>query len=98
MFDVRLFQSSRPSPNLYDNGWVPHGGRGIIGEVGLIRLTGRIKDEINRAGFKVQPAEIDMLLETHPEVAEACVFGIPDSISAEAIGAEVRLLTLLSPR
>jgi oxalate---CoA ligase len=78
--------------NVMTNGWFRTGDRGIIDELGRIRLTGRIKDEINRAGFKVQPAEIDMLIETHPEVAEACVFGIPDSISGEAIGAAVRLV------
>ena len=52
---------------------------------------GRIKDEINRAGFKVQPAEIDTLLETHPAASEACVFGIAHAISGEIVAAAVRL-------
>jgi len=73
-------------------GWFRTGDQGTIDEAGRIRLTGRIKDEINRAGFKVQPAEIDLLLETHPQVAEACVFGIPDPVSGEVIGAAVRLV------
>jgi oxalate---CoA ligase len=54
------------------NGWLRTGDRGTTDELGRIWLAGRIKDEINRAGFKVQPAEIDCLLETHPEIAEAC--------------------------
>jgi acyl-CoA synthetase (AMP-forming)/AMP-acid ligase II len=54
------------------DGWYHTGDRGRIDETGRIWLTGRIKDEINRAGFKVQPSEIDHLLETHPAVAEAC--------------------------
>jgi len=74
------------------DGWFRTGDRGVIDDLGRIWLTGRIKDEINRAGFKVQPAEIDLMLETHPEVAEACVFAIPDQISGEAIGAAVRLV------
>ncbi|MFW6028548.1 MAG: AMP-binding enzyme, partial [bacterium] len=57
-----------------------------------IRLTGRIKDEINRAGLKVQPAELDMLLETHPAVAEACTFALDDAISGEMVAAAIRLL------
>ena len=73
-------------------GWFRTGDRGTVDELGRIRLTGRIKDEINRAGFKVQPAEIDLLLETHPAVAEACVFAIPDPISGEVVGAAVRLV------
>ena len=71
--------------------WYHTGDRGRIDETGRIWLTGRIKDEINRAGFKVQPAEIDVLLETHPAVAEACVFAVSDPVGGESVGAAVRL-------
>ena len=73
------------------DGWYHTGDTGHINESGLIRLTGRIKDEINRAGFKVQPSEIDALLETHPAVSEACVFGIPDLVSGQIVAAAVCL-------
>ena len=72
------------------DGWYHTGDTAHIDERGLIRLTGRIKDEINRAGLKVQPAEIDALLETHPAVAEACVFGLADAVSGEIVAAAVR--------
>jgi acyl-CoA synthetase (AMP-forming)/AMP-acid ligase II len=72
------------------DGWYQTGDTAHIDERGLIRLTGRIKDEINRAGLKVQPAEIDALLETHPAVAEACVFGVADAASGEIVAAAVR--------
>jgi acyl-CoA synthetase (AMP-forming)/AMP-acid ligase II/thioesterase domain-containing protein len=73
------------------DGWLRTGDGGAIDDLGRIWLTGRIKDEINRAGFKVQPAEVDMVIEAHPGVAEACVFGIPDPVSGEVVGAAVRL-------
>ena len=73
------------------DGWYATGDLGEIDAHGNVRLTGRAKDEINRAGFKVQPAEIDMLLERHPAVAEACVFGLPDAISGEIVAAAIRL-------
>jgi acyl-CoA synthetase (AMP-forming)/AMP-acid ligase II len=73
------------------NGWYATGDLGEIDAAGNIRLTGRAKDEINRAGFKVQPAEIDMLLDGHPNLAEACVFGLPDPVSGEIVAAAVRL-------
>ena len=72
-------------------GWYRTGDRGSIDRQGILRLTGRLKDEINRAGFKVQPAEIDTLLERNPVVAEACVFGISDPLGGEAIAAAIRL-------
>jgi acyl-CoA synthetase (AMP-forming)/AMP-acid ligase II/thioesterase domain-containing protein/acyl carrier protein len=72
-------------------GWYRTGDRGTIDQRGCLRLSGRLKDEINRAGFKVQPAEIDTLLERHPSVAEACVFGVNDPLGGEAIAAAIRL-------
>ena len=72
-------------------GWYRTGDRGSVDEHGRIWLTGRIKDEINRAGFKVQPAEIDAMLERNPAVAEACVFGIADALGGEAVAAAIRL-------
>jgi acyl-CoA synthetase (AMP-forming)/AMP-acid ligase II len=80
------------------NGLLRTGDRGTTDELGRIWLAGRIKDEINRAGFKVQPAEIDCLLETHPGVAEACVFAVADPISGEGIGAAIRFTTGANPR
>jgi oxalate---CoA ligase len=74
------------------DGWLHTGDRGTIDEAGSIRLTGRAKEEINRAGLKVQPSEIDMLLETHPAVAEACVFGLEDAVSGEMVAAAVRFV------
>ena len=73
------------------NGWFHTGDRGCVDEEGRIWLTGRIKDEINRGGMKIQPAEVDALLERHPAVAEACTFGIDDPVSHEAVAALVRL-------
>ncbi len=78
-------------PVLLD-GWFHTGDVGRIGADGVIRLTGRQKTEINRAGMKIQPEEIDLLLERHEEVAEACTFGVPDVISGEIVGAAVRLV------
>jgi oxalate---CoA ligase len=73
------------------DGWYHTGDTGYIDEAGRICLTGRMKDEINRAGFKVQPSEIDALLETHPAISEACVFGIPDLVSGQIVAAAVCL-------
>jgi thioesterase domain-containing protein len=72
------------------DGWFHTGDRGRVDAQGSIWLTGRIKEEINRAGFKVQPSEIDLLLESHPRIAEACVFGIADPVSEEIVAAAIR--------
>ena len=73
------------------DGWYRTGDTAHIDTHGVIRLTGRIKDEINRAGLKIQPAEVEALLETHADVLEACVFGAADAVSGEIVAAAVRL-------
>ena len=72
-------------------GWFHTGDIGTLDAAGVLRLTGRQKHEINRGGIKVHPEEIDLLLERHAAVAEACTFGIPDDISGEIVGIAVRL-------
>ena len=72
-------------------GWFHTGDFGVIDRSGNIRITGRLKDEINRAGFKVQPAEIDRLIESHPAVRRACVFGLADEAGGESVAAAVAL-------
>lgn len=72
------------------DGWYRTGDSGEVSRDGLIRLTGRIKDEINRAGAKVIPEEIDRLLEEHQDVSEACAFAIADPVAGEIVGVAVR--------
>ncbi len=82
-------------PDLTDavlrDGWFFTGDIGRIEPDGRLFLTGRAKDEINRAGIKVHPEEVDLLLERHPDVAEACAFALADDISGERVGVAVRL-------
>jgi len=77
-------------PVLHD-GWFHTGDIGRIDDNGVAWLTGRAKYEINRAGIKIHPEDIDILLERHPDVHEACAFAIPDEVSGEAVGVAVHL-------
>ena len=51
-----------------------------------MRFVGRCKDLIIRGGVNISPEEIDQLLDGHPDLAEACVFSLPDSVMGERIG------------
>lgn len=72
------------------DGWYRTGDVAALGADGSIRLIGRCKEEINRAGVKVQPQEIDALLERHVAVLEACAFAVPDPVAGELVGVAVR--------
>ena len=73
------------------DGWYYTGDRGSIDASGCMRLQGRLKSEINRAGTKVLPEEVDLLLERHAAIAEACTFGVPDPINGEMVAVAIRL-------
>jgi acyl-CoA synthetase (AMP-forming)/AMP-acid ligase II len=49
------------------------------------RIVGRIKDIINRGGFKIAPDEIDGLLTRLPGVLEAAVCAVPDEVLGERL-------------
>jgi len=70
-------------------GWFCTGDVGRVEKDGSIRLTGRSKYEINRAGMKVHPEDIDLLLERHDGVREACAFGYADDVAGELVAVAV---------
>jgi acyl-CoA synthetase (AMP-forming)/AMP-acid ligase II len=75
----------------FTDGWFRTGDIGELDGQGNLTLVGRSKSEINRGGIKIQAEEIDMLLERHEAISEACAFGIPDAIAGEAVAAAVVL-------
>ncbi|MEZ0493455.1 SidA/IucD/PvdA family monooxygenase [Kineococcus sp. TBRC 1896] len=45
---------------------------------GSLRVVGRVKEQVNRGGEKISPAEVEDLLLTHDGVHDVCVVGEPD--------------------
>lgn len=54
------------------------GDVGHLDDDGFLWLEGRVSEVINRGGLKVLPQEIEEQLCGLPEIAEACVAGVPD--------------------
>ena len=73
------------------NGWFRTGDQGVMDEVGCLRITGRLKEMINRGGEKISPLEIDQVILDHPSVAQVVTFGIPHEILGEEVGAAIVL-------
>jgi len=59
-------------------------------EFGYIRLIDRLKDVINRGGYKVYSIEVENALDFHPHVIESAVTSIPDAVLGEKTVAHVR--------
>lgn len=63
-----------------EDGYYSTGDRAMRTREGNIRIGGRIKEQINRAGEKIMPAEMEAFLCKHPDIREAAVVGVPDSV------------------
>ena len=72
---------------LDSDGWLHTGDLGMIDELGLLEMTGRIKDIIVRNGEKISPIEIENAIASSPLIREAKVFGVPHPIWGESIEA-----------
>jgi acyl-CoA synthetase (AMP-forming)/AMP-acid ligase II len=73
------------------DGWFRTGDQGVVDAEGYLRLTGRLKELINRGGEKIAPAEIDEVLLAHPAVTEAVSFGVAHPTWGEEVAAAVVL-------
>lgn len=71
--------------------WFRTGDKFVLYEDGRGKFVGRLKDMIIRGGENISPSEVEEFLHTHPDIAEACVFGIEDERLGEDVGACIRL-------
>jgi acyl-CoA synthetase (AMP-forming)/AMP-acid ligase II len=74
---------------LDSEGWFPTRDAGYIDEEGYLFLSGRADDVIVRGGENMSPGEIEDVLLTHPDVADACAVAIPSVEWGEAVGIAV---------
>ena len=58
---------------------------------GYLFILGRKKDLIIRKGQNIWPSDIEVVLATHPKVAEIAAVGIPDEVRGENVRAYISL-------
>src|SRR3546814_19677553 len=73
----------------FRGGWLHTGDVAVRLPDGFLRLVDRAKDMVITGGFNVYPRAVADVLEAHPGVAAACVFGVPDDQWGEIVVAAV---------
>ena len=75
----------------FTHGWFRTGDQGVVDEDGYFRLTGRLKEIINRGGEKISPREVDEIILDHPAVAQVVTFAVPHPKLGEDVAAAIVL-------
>ena len=73
-----------------DDGWLRTGDLVRQGRFGTVSFAGRTKDVVKSGGYSVFAAEVERVIEEHPDVAEVSVLGVPDARLGEVPAAAVR--------
>ena len=62
---------------LTPDGFYLTGDEIICGADGYLKVVGRLKDQIIRGGYNIDPAEVEAALLRHPAIAQVSVVGVP---------------------
>jgi 3-phosphoshikimate 1-carboxyvinyltransferase len=78
LFEGYLNRPQLSAEAITADGYYRTGDTARIDEHGYLRITGRVKDVINRGGEKVPVAEVEQLLYAHPAIREVAIVAMPD--------------------
>ncbi|PAN42237.1 hypothetical protein PAHAL_8G134700 [Panicum hallii] len=68
---------------LDSEGWLRTGDLCYIDKDGIVFVVDQLKELIKYKGYQVPPAELESLLQTHPDIDEAAVVPYPDDQAGE---------------
>ena len=73
----------------FRDGWFRTGDSGFLDVDGYLHVEGRIGEMIVSGGENVFPAEVERVLQSHPDVSDVAVIGVPDPRWGEIVCAVV---------
>ena len=73
------------------DGWFMTGDIGFLDEKGRLVLRGRERDEINKGGMKIYPADVDAVVERFAQASDVCTFALDDELYGQVVGIAVVL-------
>jgi acyl-CoA synthetase (AMP-forming)/AMP-acid ligase II len=85
------FQRDDLTAKAVRDGWFLTGDIGFIDRQGRLVLRGRERDEINKGGMKIYPADIDAVVERFTGATDVCTFALDDEIYGQSVAMAVVL-------
>jgi non-ribosomal peptide synthetase component E (peptide arylation enzyme) len=77
------YDNAQANDGVFRDGWFRTGDLACRDAQGNFRITGRLKDLINRGGIKINPADVEMLIDKHPKVLASAIVPMPDEVMGE---------------
>jgi len=65
------------------DGWFRTGDLACRDTDGAVHITGRDKDIINRGGIKINPVDVEAVIDRHPSVLMSAIAPVPDDVLGE---------------
>jgi 3-phosphoshikimate 1-carboxyvinyltransferase len=93
LFEGYLNRPELTAQALTADGYYRTGDLARIDVDGYLKITGRVKDVINRGGEKVPVVEVEQVLYAHPAVREVAIVAMPD----ERLGERACAFIVLQP-
>ena len=73
------------------NDWFRTGDEGFFDDDGYLKISGRLKEIINKGGEKISPLEVDNILMDFPPIDQALCFGYKDKMLGEDIAVAIKI-------
>ena len=86
---IARYHNSSEGAKSFKDGYFLTSDLGRIDEKGNLYLTGRKKFFINKGGYKINPWEVENILQSHPAVKHVAVIGIPGLYGDERVKAVI---------
>jgi acyl-CoA synthetase (AMP-forming)/AMP-acid ligase II len=85
------WENAEATAQSFTDGYWRSGDVGSMDREGFVRVFDRLKDMINRGGYKVYSVEVENVLSHHPAVLESAIIGRPCPVLGERVHAFVSL-------
>jgi acyl-CoA synthetase (AMP-forming)/AMP-acid ligase II len=79
------YKNAAATAEVLRDGLIHTGDIGFVDGDGFLHIVDRKKDLIITGGFNVYPAEVEQVVNSHPDVADCGVVGLPDADWGEAV-------------
>ncbi len=85
------FKNPAATVKALKDGWLYTGDLGYLDADGFLYFVDRLKDMVRRSDENISSEEVERVLNSHPQIAESAVVGVPDQIRGEEVKAYIVL-------